>query len=264
MTSFPARIKCLTAMLLAVVLCPFVSCKKNTSFTVEGTVSNATTLFIEELTPEGPLFLDSIAVNAKGHYDIKLEMPYPTFYYLHATENDFVVLRPEWGEKIVVDGDARNFQGSYRVSGSPESEFLWEFQVFTNQGIEEVMQLGQLDQQNRETYGAGTDAYNRAKAHTDTLFWNIYQAQRSYADSAIYANMGTLATLIVLNKQFVNDPKLPLVHPIREFPIYEDVLNGLQSQLPDNPHTQNFRNTVDRNRVVYERGGQIVDINLNE
>ena len=63
-------------------------------------------------------------------------------------------------------------------------------------------------------------------------------------------NLGSLATLIALYKPFNNRP---LIDPSTDFDFYLDVLNGLEQTLPDNPHTLNFKNEVERLRLHYAR-----------
>lgn len=251
-------------LFLTVVVCLLASCHKADTFTIEGNVQNAKTLYLEELTPEGPLFIDSIKVESDGHYSYTYKMPYPTFYYLHASDRDFVVLRPQYGEKVIVNADGTNFQGTYSVEGSPESELLWDFQDITNAGIDIVMDLGKTDQENRATLGEGTEAYKAAKAQTDSIFFATYMSQRDYAERFIHEHSGKLASLIVLYKLFIDDPNLPLVRSKEDFFLYEEVSEGLSKELPDNPHTINFKHTVDRMRLINESGAQVIDIDLNE
>ena len=66
-----------TNILIAVALLFFASCHKN-SFTIDGTISGGAgkTIYIEELTPTEPLFLDSISLDADGHFSYTAEIPY--------------------------------------------------------------------------------------------------------------------------------------------------------------------------------------------
>ena len=66
----------------------------------------------------------------------------------------------------------------------------------------------------------------------------------------IQDNLGSLATLIALYKPFNNRP---LINPEDSFEFYEAVLEGLEESMPDNPHTLNFKNQVERTRFQYAR-----------
>ena len=108
------------------------------------------------------------------------------------------------------------------------------------------------------------ELYKAAKAQTDSIFFATYMSQRDYAERFIHEHSGKLASLIVLYKLFIDDPNLPLVRSKEDFFLYEEVSEGLNKELPDNPHTINFKHTVDRMRLINESGAQVIDIDLNE
>ena len=64
-------------ILIACVALLAVGCKHDT-FTISGTIENGAgkTLWLEEIAPEGPLFIDSIPVDSKGHFKYTYKMPY--------------------------------------------------------------------------------------------------------------------------------------------------------------------------------------------
>lgn len=53
------------------------ACKHDT-FTISGTIEGGAghTLWLEEIAPEGPLFIDSIPIDSKGRFSYKYKMPY--------------------------------------------------------------------------------------------------------------------------------------------------------------------------------------------
>ena len=131
------------------------ACHKKAAFTVEGTIAdaNGNAMYIEELTPDGPVFLDSIKPDAEGHFKWSHELPYPTFYNLHCTATDYIVLLPLEKERIVIEGTFKNLQRTYKTSGSHETELLWQLQDYTNHGIDELIEILKIDNANREKYG---------------------------------------------------------------------------------------------------------------
>ena len=64
-------------------------CKHDT-FTISGTLEGGAgkTLWLEEIAPDGPLFIDSIAVDGKGHFKYTYKMPYRSLYNLHTSEDN--------------------------------------------------------------------------------------------------------------------------------------------------------------------------------
>ncbi len=228
----------------------FISCN-NKSFTIEGTLENGAgkVIYIEELTPDEVIFLDSITLDSKGSFCYKYKMPYKTFYNLHVSEYDYVVLLPDEGETISIKGDYANLQGSYMLKGAGESQLLWQLQDYTNDGISTLLEIGATEKQNKQLLAEGKISekeYDAAHQATDSIYMATYLDQQNYVFNFIEENMGSLATIIALYKPFnVNHP---LVNPEVNFEYYDLVLQGLEESLPENPHTLNFKNTVEHLR----------------
>lgn len=234
-------------------------CRKGDSFTLEGTLENGAghSLYIEELTPDGPVFLDSIYLDDNGHFKYRHKLPYETFYNLHSSETDYVVLLPRADEHITVSGDRTSLQWSYEVSGSEGSTLLWQLQDYSNDGISVLMELVQKDQENRNKYGADTTGYKKAKEETDSVYRETAQEQVDYVSHFIQEHRGSLATLIALYKQFNQHD---LIAPEVNFDYYELVLEGLEESLPDNPHTIHFKNRVEALRHRYGQPREALDM----
>lgn len=228
-------------------------------FRVEGTLENGAdkTINISEVTPrDGEKDIATITLDKHGHFSFRHDMDYQTFYNLHVNATDYVVLLPQQGEHIILSGDYNNLTHSYEVKGSPESALLWQLQDYSNQGSEALVNLVAQNKQNKATLT--DEEYQTAKRETDSIFLGIYSQQAKYMHDFIYDNQGSLATLIALYKPFNNHPLLP---PQSSEELYAIVLQGLQEQHPDNPHTINFKNTVEE--VRYKYGSQGNDISLS-
>lgn len=239
-------------MLLAVAML-FSACNKKNGFTIEGTLEGGAgkTVYFEEITPrDGMLNVGTVTLDKKGHFKFHYDMPYQSFYNLHTSEADYVVLLPKKGETIKVKGNYDSLQYTYQVEGSQESLLLWQLQDYTNQGLERLGEVVAMDRQNRERC-KDTNEYKAAKVVTDSIFVEIYNQQVMYVQNFIRDNQGSLATLIALYKPFNNHPLLP---PQSSAEFYETVLQGLEDKLPDNPHTVNFKNTVAEVQYKYSRG----------
>ena len=237
---------------LATIL--FAACSNKNTFTVDGTLVGGEnkTIYIEELIPnDSPLFVDSIKLDDKGHFAFSHQMPYKTFYYLHVNQFNYIVLLPSPKEKITITGNYDNLQETYELTGSPESILLWQLQDYSNMGNNAVRQLAETDRRNRDSLDE--KHYAIAKEQTDSVFLENYRMQQEYVGRFITENSGSLSTLIALYKPF--NANMPLLPPETSFTYYEQVLNGLQETLPDNPHTIHFKNTVEMLRHKYEPKG---------
>ena len=225
--------KSLFLTLTAVML--LASCGSKNDIVITGTLNGGAgkTIYIEEMTPESRLFIDSIKLDSKGHFKFRYAMPYKTFYNVHVSESDYIVLLPDMGEKIDIQGDYDSLSYTYHLNAGAESQLLWQLQDYTN------------------AKGAITQAdYDAARKQTDSLYLDAFADQQQYVVHFIQDNLGSLATLIALYKPFNNRP---LINPEDSFEFYEAVLEGLEESMPDNPHTLNFKNQVERTRFQYAR-----------
>lgn len=246
----------ISLLILTVLLT--VSCKHKNSFFLEGTIEGGAgkSLYIEEITPEGALFIDSIAIGNNGHYKIRCNIPYPTFYNVCHDSMDYVVIRPSAGDKITLDGSFQTLSLDYKVSGSPETLLLWQLQCYSNDGQEKLSHIVAVNRENKKALHEGTISqteYDKVRHQLDSLYIDARYEQLEYVSRFIQDNQGCLATLIALYKPFNNSS---LIDPRNNFDYYELVLEGLETEFPDNPHTLHFKTTVEHLRHRYSNNAQ--------
>lgn len=234
-------------MLLMCSACHHGETDGTATFTVEGTLSNAANkmLYIEEMTPDnGANFLDSIRCDAKGHFEYKGVMNYQTFFNIHTSPYDFVVLLPRNREHIVLHGDASQLGNTYRVEGSPESLLLWEIQNHINESNLVIADIAQRDQQNKATMSP--QQYEAAHNETDSIFVANRKMLYLTLFNFIEDNRGSLSTLYAIDAPY--NHKMRVFYAESDFEVFEMVLEGLNDSIPDNPHTQYFKTRVERIR----------------
>lgn len=241
--------------ILAVATLLIASCGNKNDITIQGTLADGAgkVIYIEEMTPEARLFIDSITLDSKGHFKFRYTMPYKTFYNVHVSESDYIVLLPDMGETITIEGSYDSLSTTYHLNAGPESQLLWQLQDYSNQGSNVLREIVATDRQNVELLNQGKmtqKQYDEARALTDSIYLAAFAEQQQYVVHFIEDNLGNLSTLIALYKPFNNRP---LVNPEDSFEFYEAVLEGLQESMPDNPHTISFKNQVERTRFQYAR-----------
>ncbi len=212
-------------------------------------------LWLEEMAPDGTLFIDSIQADRNGNFHYLYRTTYRSLYNLHTSQDNYIVLLPAFGETVKVSGRYERLSLSYRVEDSPESQLLWDFQQFTNKGSKILINL--VDTLNHyddllATRQISKETYDRRKAQTDAVYHEAVKEQRQYVQDFIKAHRGSLATIIALYKPFNN---IPLVDPNTDDGVryYKMVLEGLEKELPDNPHTLHFRTSTQRIREAGSR-----------
>mgnify|MGYP002624107379 CR=1 FL=1 len=231
-------------------------CTHNT-FTISGTLDGGAghTLWLEEITPSGPLFIDSIRLDDKGRFKYSYKMPYRSLYNLHATADNYIVTLPDYGERLRVEGRWDNLSVSYNITGSPESALLWQLQQYTNDGAEVLNALVDTTQYYAQRYFDKEITEQQMldkKDETDSIYRLTFEEQQDYVCRFLEENKGSLATLIALYKPF-NNRLLIDTRDSNSIDWYDLVLEGLQERYPDNPHTLHFKNTTEHLRSALSR-----------
>jgi hypothetical protein len=230
---------------------------KHDGFTIEGTLENGAnkTLWLEEIAPDGPMFIDSIRLDDKGHFKFSYTPPYRSLYNLHTTENNYIVTLPDKGETLEVTGNYDNLSLTYNIKGSSESVLLWQLQQYTNDGSKILYALvDSVNSYEMQLAGGEIDkkTYDVKKKAMDSVYHAAFVEQQEYVCRFVEENAGSLATLIALYKPFNNraliDPRDPA-----SIDYYDQVLDGLEELLPDNPHTLHFKNTTEHLRSALAR-----------
>ena len=228
------------------------------SFSLEGQLENASgkTIYIEEMTPDnGPQFIDSILCDANGHFKFEGTMHYQTFFNLHGSLYDYVVLLPSDGDKIELTGDANDLGNTYIIKGSPESQLMWQIQNYINQANLAIQELAQQDNNNRSSLSKSD--YEKAHAATDSLFLAEWRTTHQMMLNFIDDNPGSLSTLYAIDAPF--NHTMRLFYQESDFDIFEQVLQGLDEKCPDNPHTQYYRTRVERARAMASTQEIVID-----
>ncbi len=233
-----------------------VGCKHDT-FTISGTLEGGAghTLWLEEIAPDGPLFIDSIPMDSKGHFKYSYKMPYRSLYNLHTTADNYIVTLPDYGEKLKVSGRYDNLSVSYDITGSPESSLLWQLQQYTNDGATVLRALIDTTKYYQQLLAEGKidiEVVYDKKDMTDSIYRLTAEEQQDYICRFIEENQGSLATLIALYKPFNNRLLIDTRDP-NSIDWYDMVLEGLQERYPDNPHTLHFKNTTEHLRSALSR-----------
>lgn len=231
-------------------------CRHDT-FTISGTLEGGAghTLWLEEIAPDGPMFIDSIAVDSKGHFKYRYKMPYRSLYNLHTTADNYIVTLPDYGEHLKIGGRWDNLSVSYTVEGSPESGLLWLLQQFSNDGnkvLQALVDTTNLYAQRYFDKQIGEEVVTEKKAETDSIYTATFLEQQDYIFRFLEENRGSLSTLIALYKPFNNRLLIDTRDP-NSIEWYDLVLEGLQERYPDNPHTLHFKNTTEHLRSALSR-----------
>ncbi len=227
---------------------------KDNEFQINGTFENPQKghyIYIKEITPTEIVTLDSVQLGSSGEYSFKREMSYPSLYMLFLTPYEFITICPKGKETIAVHADQKAFSATYTVTGSPESEKLWTLNKETLKGVADLGVLAKTwDNVKIE------ENKDKIRAELDSLYQACFREQKQYNLAFIEKNKGSLITLIAINKDF---NRKNLFTPQNDFAVFEEVVKGLEQQLPGNPHTIQFSKDVKKMEalMVIEKANEL-------
>lgn len=233
-----------------------------TSFIIKGTIQGGENqrIWLEEMSPEGSrVFIDSIVLDDKGNFSYTYTPEYRSLYNIHTSDVNYAVLLPDCGETVDIKGQWDNFSLTYKVSGSPESILLWQMQQFSNDGslaLKDLVDTANYYDSLLHVKKISQKDYDLKRDMTDSLYSILFVEQQEYVCRFIEEHKGSLSTLIALYKPFNTHPLIDLRDPNCIY-YYDMVLEGLQSSLPDNPHTIYFKNTTEHLRSAITRQREI-------
>ena len=138
------------------------------------------------------------------------------------------------------------FSPTYQVEGSKGSVLLWQLNDYSLYGTKRLDSIITAFNDLCKNCNGDTVCIQKQKPALDSIFKEAFREQQDYVVNFLERNKGSLATLIALYKMYNGNP---LINPDTEdFAFYEEVADALEKSLPDNKHTIDFRNTVEKKR----------------
>ncbi|MBR1625875.1 MAG: DUF4369 domain-containing protein [Bacteroidales bacterium] len=217
----------------------FVSCTTDTdSYFLKGRLENCDSceLYLMEMENSGVRALDTLKADSDGKFSSKEKLEEESIFILQS-KNDYIMLCPKTGEKIVINGDYENLATTYSITGSEESSKL---KLLNDKQVMTRIALKNMSEQLQMTDINNIDSVRKEIQNKYNLLRNN---QREFLISYINSNEGSLTCLVALYRNMEN---VPLIDYRKDFDVYKKVLKGLKSEYPDN------RNTKDLERFVKE------------
>ncbi|MDX9798393.1 MAG: DUF4369 domain-containing protein [Bacteroidales bacterium] len=226
---------------LIVLIFLFAGCNKidKDSFRVSGQLDRGESkqLYFLEMTGQGLIPLDTVAINEKGEFKFDYKLKEPAIFVLMGNPNDYITLIPQKKEDIIISGSFNSLSSTYTIKNSKESELLHELNqqyIKTNTILAEIKQTLYENKyaSNFEEFKAELlDQYNMLEIH-----------QKEIIRKFLEDNKGSLTCIIALYRSFDNHYLFNLNKDIN---VYEEVYAELQKKYPNNKHTIGLKNLID-------------------
>jgi peroxiredoxin len=212
-----------------------VSCKDRPNAVVEGKLRNADKNFIklEYLDANKTILIDSLGIKRDGSFRFKTLVRQPGLYILRTENGKIINLLISAGEKIRIDGDYKDFDKKYSVSGSSESEYIRQLVEKLN---DTRSQLKNLD----ETYRGKTDLTQNQATEYLIRRNEIIKDQRDFSISFIIEHLSSMASIYALYQKL--SPEELVLSENRDIQYMKIVADTLSIRYPRSAFVSTFVN----------------------
>jgi len=215
------------------------SCKeKDTLSDIKGSIyeGNNKVIYLLDLTKKGAV-PDSTILNFNGDFDFNLEITEPKDVILYFDISNHIRLLLLPGEHLTITADYANLDETYRVNGSPNSEFLQEIMQKNISCNLEIDSLNSIYRAN-ETNQRLLDIMNQLQAKA----LKIFAKHRNELEEIINANTHPLVSYIVLSLRL--GPQ-NLFDSTKDIEWFKKVSDAIQETYPETTIAVSIKNFVE-------------------
>ena len=213
-------------------------------FIIEGKIINAEKkkIVLQKLTYQEVISIDSVVLNQEGKFSFTVKPDEKGIYLLKKDANHYISIIADKGEKITFEADYENFEKSYLIKGSPDSELLLELNNHLQPNLQKLDSIGKI-------WKSAIYEANRTdvKKKLDSCYLKIVADQRAFQLNFIQKNSSSLVALIALYQPLNREP---IVKEDNDFPVFEKVSNDLLKSLPANSHAINFAKRIKQRKMI--------------
>lgn len=208
-------------------------CNAQKGFELHGNLENSTgkTLYLDELGTSSIMTIDSLIVGENSSFQFKQELAIPKFFLLKASQNNFVTLLINPGQKVVFNGNMDHLSEGYTLEGSPDSKLIQDYNQHLQQNIEKLRDLNQIYNDSLQSPNIQTiitDLDERSK--------RILEDQKEYTIRYINDNSQSLASLLALYQQIT--PRNYVLDPTKDIEYFIMVDSILYNLYPESEPVQ--------------------------
>lgn len=212
-------------------------CSQPEEFTITGQLTGAEndTIFLEEMVENGINKVQEVYADANGNFSLTDTAANPRFLFLHI-DNIYISLLVLNGQQINLSADLSDYNNTFTVSGSRESELIWDLNQEMQQAAIKLDSLAriytekktQVDSQEADTWFSGQ-------------YQELIQDQREFIREFLNENYDSPASLMALSHQLNQQAVL---NPTSDFAYFAKVDSALTDQYPESRMVRTLHNWV--------------------
>ncbi len=243
---------------IIVLIILFSSCSTNHNkdkagddeFLIKGKITNSKgeKLYLYELNINDKILLDSAVIDENGDFLIRHKIEEPGFYILYESGNNFITLVVDKGETISITADIRSLAKTYNVEGSEGSILLHQFETFTYENNKKVEKLSFEYEKNKNK-----PDFAKIIDSLDNEFFKILDDQKAKVKDFLKKNPGSLASLIVINRNFREHP---VISETDDFYYFDLLDKKLSARYPGNKHVVEHNKRTNQMRMEREEANR--------
>lgn len=222
--------------------CMMLSCgsaKNGCEGSVNGSLKNSSnqTVYLEELTPEKIILIDSTKVKEDGTFSFKKSTRSINYYRIrlgkeqpanqYASPTNVVVFITDSTEKVTIEADGKAMNSTFKITGSKETDLLQEINNYLLIGEKSIDSLNQLYQQNPANFN---------QQQGEMIFNDIAQKRSVYMKKFALDH----------SENFVVLQALPFLNPDTDLDLFKSVNSVLSKKYPTNGWVQNLGKRIEQ------------------
>jgi thiol-disulfide isomerase/thioredoxin len=202
---------------------------KNNIVRITGTIVNpvnGTYIYLDELKSNDLKPIDSVKITSDGKFNFRREIKQPSFYLLKRTDNNFLTMLIEPGEKIVLKAHNDSLNYPISLSGSKGTELMAEYNKTLQATINKLTGLSNIYNQNVDK-----PELPKVIESLDSLAQLYLSEINTYTKKYIDDNITSLVSLVALYQQVA--PSVYVLNPAKDIRYFEKVDSSMFSLYPD-------------------------------
>lgn len=239
----------------------FAACKDN-SIKITGKINNQPKgeyIFLKELKASYFETVDSIKLSEDGEFSFEKEIPFPTFYLLKTTDDNFLTLLGEQGDHIKISADYEKLGNPVSLKGSEGTQKLIDYNKALRNTIDKLGSLQDIYNQN-----SGSPDLPKVMAALDSTAQTYLKEINVYTKKYIDENISSLVSLAALYQQVA--PQVSVLNPLEDLRYFTKVDSSLFTMYPESEPVIELHEQVKElaDRIGLEKGSQAVQPSANE
>lgn len=229
--------------LICILIVPVIitGCSDTKEFRINGIISETQNeyIYLKKVDVNTLLPVDSAKINSKGEFRFRVKASMPDFFQLSTSENDFITLLAEPGEKIKLNFPGKNLYQEYEVKGSPGTvklKLLDSALAVTKTKIDTLVSLYRKSVNDPD--------FKQKEEQINSGYTRLLKDQRMYNIGFILENLHSFASIKAIYQKI--DETSYVLSDARDLQYMKIVSDTLMHYYPDSKQVKALRSDFER------------------